>query len=984
MTQPDASALPFLQGGGQMGALMRAKDWSGTPLGPAHGWPAPLRVAVSLMLQSRQPVSVAWGPELTYLYNDSYLPICGNKHPQALGQPLGVLWREVWAILGPASDAVKRGEALWFEDMPFDLRQGETPGLSFFSFSYTPLRDEAGAVVGIFCMALETTEKVRLEQRLNQEVESQWRSFKQAPGFIFTLRGPDHVFEFVNDAHQRLSRRPNVVGQPMREAFPDLAAQGFCELLDEVYRSGERYVAHGVPARFQAYPDAPEELRRLDFIYAPVLNDEGQVTGIFCEGQDVTEQFEAQCSLREKEEQLRLATEAADLGLWDVDLVNETLFWPPRLKAMFGIRSERPVSLTDFYAGLHPDDAARTSAAFAATCDPAVRAVYDVEYRTIGKDDGVTRWLAAKGRGIFDEDGRCLRVIGTAIDITQRKAAEAALRENEERLRFLDRTGEATRTLTSADAVMAATARLLGEHLGATRCAYADVEPDNDRFTVRNDWSAPGVSSSVGVYSLELFGRRASSNLRQGRHLVVSDVDQELGDDDGARMSNAIGIKAIICVGLVKEGRLVAMMAVHQAQPRPWTPQEVAMVAEVVERCWAHIERVRDNAVLREQDRRKDEFLATLAHELRNPLAPVKYATAVLRMSNDPQRHRQAQEVIERQVAHLTRLVDDLMDVSRISRGLIALQRESVSLRSLLQQAVEAARPVIEVSRHHLVQVMPPATARVHADATRIVQAVSNLLSNAAKYTPDGGEITLTAQLRGGQASIEVADNGMGIPLDQQGRLFNMFTQLHPNSARSKGGLGIGLALVKTVVTMHGGTVQVESDGPDEGSRFTLTLPLEADAEALAAVPVAGGPGSASVQAPPARVLVVEDNRDGRETLVELLQILGYQVAAAADGLQGVATARTFQPQIVLLDLGLPGIDGHEVARRLRADPLHARASIVALTGWGTDRDRARTQAAGFDAHLTKPVALDTLQQMLGDMSTGVAGVRPPTPRVGH
>ncbi|MES2888353.1 MAG: ATP-binding protein [Pseudomonadota bacterium] len=967
----DASSLPFLQGGGHMGALMRAKDWSSTPLGPAHTWPAPLRVAVSLMLQSRQPVSVSWGPALTYLYNDSYLPICGNKHPAALGQPLAELWRDVWAILGPASDAVRRGEALLFEDMPFDLRHRNLPGLSFFSFSYTPLRDEAGAVAGIFCTALETTEKVRLEQRLIQEVENQRRSFKQAPGFIFTLTGPDHVFEFVNDAHQRLANRPNVVGQPMREAFPDLAAQGFCELLDQVYRSGERYIAHGVPARFQANPQAPEELRRLDFIYAPVFDDEGRVTGIFCEGQDVTEQFEAQCSLREKEEQLRLATEAADVGLWDVDLVSETLFWPPRLKAMFGISPNRTVSMTDFYAGLHPDDAARTAAAFAAACDPSVRAVYDMEYRTIGLEDGVTRWVGAKGRGIFDEDGRCVRVIGTAIDITARKNAEAALRDSEERLRFLDRIGEATRTLTSADAVMAVTARLLGEHLGATRCAYADVEPDNDRFTIRSDWSAPGVPSSVGVYSLDLFGSQATSKLRQGQHLVVCDVDRELAEDDGARMFNAIGIKAIICAGLVKDHRLVAMMAVHQAQPRPWSEQDVAIVVEVVERCWAHIERVRDNAALREQDRRKDEFLATLAHELRNPLAPVKYATSVLRLSEDPERQRQAHEVIERQATHLTRLIDDLMDVSRINRGLIELQRESVSLRSLLQQAVEAARPAIEASRHRLVQVLPPATARLNADATRIVQAVSNLLTNAAKYTPDGGEITLTAQVQGTQAIVEVADNGIGIPTEQQGRLFHMFTQLHPDSARSKGGLGIGLSLVKTLVTMHGGTVQVESDGLDEGSRFILTLPLEAEVKGSAE---AVQDGVDELQAPAVRalatrVLVVEDNRDGRETLVELLQILGYQVAAAADGLQGVSVANSFQPQIVLLDLGLPGIDGHEVARRLRADPGHARTSIVALTGWGTDRDRARTQAAGFDAHLTKPVALDTLQQMLGEMS---------------
>ena len=247
------------------------------------------------------------------------------------------------------------------------------------------------------------------------------------------------MFEFVNDAHRRLFNRSDAVGRTVREAFPDLADQGFYELLDQVYATGERYIAHGVPVRLRASPDGLEQRRRLDFIYAPILEEEGKVSGIFCEGYDLTESFTAQAALREREEQLRLATDAAEVGLWDVDLVTDTLFWPPRVKAMFGISPDVAVSMADFYAGLHPADRERTATAFAAACDPAARSIYDVEYRTVGKEDGLVRWIAAKGRGLFDEAGRCVRVIGTAIDISARKGAELALLESRERLRAANR-----------------------------------------------------------------------------------------------------------------------------------------------------------------------------------------------------------------------------------------------------------------------------------------------------------------------------------------------------------------------------------------------------------------------------------------------------------------------------------------------------------------------------------------------------------------
>lgn len=653
-------------------------------------------------------------------------------------------------------------------------------------------------------------------------------------------------------------------------------------------------------------------------------------------------------------------TRFARFVVWRTDASGQADFDNPGWGEFTG-QSREQYSAAGWLQAVHPDDRESVRERWRAAVVGA--ALFEVSYR-LRRRDGEYRNVACLAGPLYD-GGRVVGWAGVCNDITQALLADARRQAIEARLSFLDELGEATRSLRDAETVMATAARLLGEHRGATRCAYADVEADSNLFTIRHDWSAPGVPSSAGTYQLELFGPDATASLRSGRHLVVHNVDNELGNERGARMFNAIGVKAIICAGLVKEGRLVAMMAVHQDAPRQWSADDIALVSEVVERCWSHIERVRDNVKLREQDRRKDEFMATLAHELRNPLAPIRYALGLLRRANDPVKQRHVLDVIDRQSGHLTRLVDDLLEVSRINQGLIQLQRAPVALVSVLEQASETVAPQLLAAGHTMEVRLPPATVVIEADATRMVQVVANLLHNAIKYTPDGGRLQLVGWAEGSQAIIEVVDNGIGIPLEDQVRLFELFTQLPHTAHRAQGGLGIGLSLAKSLVDLHGGRVELESRGLDQGSRFRVRIPLRAPAP-----PAAPDRDDVPNGDPSGHILVVEDNIDGRELLVALLEDLGFAVKSAGDGPEALALAQQTAPWLVLLDIGLPGISGYEVARRMREQLGLRDTKIVALTGWGAAQDRQRSADAGIDVHLTKPVDPDELERFVSQVAS--------------
>jgi signal transduction histidine kinase/CheY-like chemotaxis protein len=568
----------------------------------------------------------------------------------------------------------------------------------------------------------------------------------------------------------------------------------------------------------------------------------------------------------------------------------------------------------------------------------------------------------------------CTETTGKVRSQQERDAALA-------KVALLDAIGEATRVAAEPEAIMEHSTRLLGEYLGATRVAYADLEPDNDRFTIRHDWRVEGAISTAGVYSLDLFGSRATTNLRAGRTLLISDVDRELAQGDGFEMFNRIGIKAIICCPLVKQNRLVAMMAVHQQQARAWTADEVALVEAVVERCWAHIERVRSTEALREADRRKSEFLATLAHELRNPLAPIRNGLELMRVgAGKPEVMDRVRTMMERQVGHMVHLINDLLDVARISSGKVVLQRRRTDLQAVVASAVETSLPLIEAAGHELVLDLPPGQVELDVDTVRMSQVLSNLLSNAAKYTPQKGRITVSATASDGEgmATIRVADTGIGIPAESLGTVFEMFIQAPHSIGNAKGGLGIGLSLVRHLVALHGGSVSASSQGLGQGSSFTVRLPLPApvpDSGPDAPAPAHDADGKAGTgQA--LRVLVADDNADAAESLSILLQLEGHEVRVAYDGEQAVRVAGAFRPDLAFLDIGMPRMDGFQAARALRALPGMGKLRLVALTGWGAAQDRERSRAAGFDHHLLKPAFPEQVQAILAE---GIAQARATT-----
>ncbi|MCI3953342.1 MAG: hypothetical protein K0R53_2842 [Burkholderiales bacterium] len=576
------------------------------------------------------------------------------------------------------------------------------------------------------------------------------------------------------------------------------------------------------------------------------------------------------------------------------------------------------------------------------------------------------RWTLWINRALkFDGSGGLLEAQSTGIDISERKRFEQALTTNVRRMEALYELTNRLQRTASVDEVYETAMDAI---LKALECECASILLFDEAGVMR-------FVASRGLSAAYRQAVEGHSPWRPGekdpRPFGIADVERAEVTDELKAAIRSEGIAALAFIPLANEGRLIGKFMVYYRTPHAFHEDEFDVALTIgqqvvfdVQRRRAETERTRAEETLKDNDRRKDEFLATLSHELRNPLAPLRNALYLLRRSDgETDASAPIHEMMERQVNHLVRLVDDLLEMSRISRGAFDLQRERVDLATIVRNAVETSDPLIRRAGHRLDVLLPDEPLWLDGDAVRLSQILSNLLNNSAKYTDDGGQIRVRARKQDGAVVISVQDNGVGIEPELLPRVFDMFSRGPRRVVRGEGSLGIGLALARRLAEMHGGTIEAHSGGLGKGSEFSVRLPLAANQqlapEALARIhePLS-----------PKRILVVDDNRDAADSMGMLLQVLGADVRIARDGLQALQEFTSYDPAVVLLDIGMPGIDGYEVARRIRSGFPGRRASLVALTGWGQEEDRRRAREAGFDHHLIKPADVETLQALLASL----------------
>ncbi|HYC47461.1 MAG TPA: ATP-binding protein [Burkholderiales bacterium] len=482
-----------------------------------------------------------------------------------------------------------------------------------------------------------------------------------------------------------------------------------------------------------------------------------------------------------------------------------------------------------------------------------------------------------------------------------------------------------------------------------------------ENATLGLHWVGPdGIIVRVNRAELDLLGYSREEYV--GRHIAEFHVDEAVIKDMLRRLKAGEDLREYEARMRCKDGSIREVVVNSNVM---WEDGRFVhtrcFTRDVTDRKRTEQALRQSRLALEEADRRKDEFLATLAHELRNPLAPICNSLEVMkRAGDDATLSERCRSTIERQVAQLVRLVDDLLDVSRITSNRLELRKERVELARVIEGAVETSRPLIDAMGHELTVRLPLRPIHVDADVTRLAQVFANLLNNAAKYTERGGRISVTAACEGNALVVRVADTGFGISEDVLPRIFDMFTQADDTMRRSQGGLGVGLTLAKRLVEMHGGEISARSEGPGKGSEFIVRLPL-AEQPAAAPAPATSGPAVGASR----RVLIVDDNADSARSLEILLGLAGHIVRSAHDGAEALVAAAEFRPDVILLDIGLPEIDGYEVARRIRSEPWAGKTMLVALTGWGQDSDRERSRDAGFDHHLVKPADLGLLTSLL-------------------
>jgi len=961
----------FLAGGGTMGERIRAYPWSRTSIGEPEFWPQGLRTAVRVMLTTQHPMFIFWGRDHTCLYNDAYSRSLGpEKHPAILGEPGRQSWEEIWPIIGPQIEQVMRGDgATWHENqlVPI-LRHGELQEV-YWTYSYNPI-DEPGSpsgVGGVLVICTETTAQVLAERRhaFLVELDDALRSQRNASTVVSAgiellgrhLQANRVGFGIVQDDDETIVLETTYVDGvvPLAGAYPlsgfgprniVLQRRGVTVIHNDVADAPDIDLARYEAIQTRAFVSVPlvreGRLRATLFVNAKQPrqwsnNEVSLIESVAARLFDAVERRRAEQELHSLYEEARAEKTRLSLVLdnireevWFHDANGKVIFANPAAQDAFGNVDGREITThTASLEIFRPDGSPRP-----VNENPIVRAlagelVRDLEELVKLPMTGEMRTRCVTSIPAYSSDGAVLGVVSLVRDVSERAEADRALALNRARLDYAT--------------------RLSG--VGFWYCDLPFDELQWDERVKEHFFFEPTARIAID----DFYARIHEEDRASTRDAIDASIRSRIPYDIIYRTVHPTTgeikwIRALGGTGYASDG----------------TPLHFDGVTVDVSAQKLDQQRLANlNYQLRDHDRRKDEFLATLSHELRNPLAPIRTSAQILGAADlKPEQLQMARAVIQRQVGRMALLLNDLLDVARITQGKLALKIERITLTNVVDTAVEAARPLLDEKHHRLTIDLPSHTVWLVVDPLRLSQVVSNLLTNAAKYSNAGGQIDLVVTVEAGSLCLTVRDKGIGIPRELLDHIFEMFSQVEEASAGSDGGLGIGLALVKGLVELHGGTVEATSAGPGEGSQFTVRLPETALAGFEETVSTST---ACTVVRTGRRILIADDNKDAADSLAMLLQMGGHDVRVVYNGGAALALVQSFRPDIALLDLGMPEVSGYEIATRLRGEPWGAAIQLFALTGWGQDGDRQRTREAGFDLHLTKPVDLEELEAALLD-----------------
>lgn len=829
----------------------------------------------------------------------------------------------------------------------------------------TPLRDERGAAVGFVKVLRDNTKTKRaedglrrlndtLEQRVAETTRERDRIWRNSRDLLLAI-GSDGVIRSVNPACTA------ILGYLPEE----LSGRHFSDFVHpDDLPAAAAAIEHAL-----RQPLLHLELRVLhknrQYLWM-AWTGAGEENIVYANGRDITAEKERTDQLLQANEvRLQFALEAGEMAAWQWNIDTNEYVWLQGMARLHGMPDGYiAASQKDYERLIHPEDRARVAAAVA----EAIADLRDhrVEYRVVWPDQSV-HWLEGRGKIFVDREGKPVQMAGICMDITRRKRTEQDLRflarVSAELSRLVDHQSTLDKLAYLAVPSFAdwCAVDLLEQDGSLKRVAVAHADPQ--KVQLAHDLQRrfpPDPEAPVGAWNI----------LRSGRAELVGEItedmlEQWIRDAEHLAAIKRLGLRSYIGAPLTAHGRMLGVVTFIAAESgRIYGPEDLSLAEDLARRAAIAIENANLYRALQQSDHAKDVFLATLAHELRNPLAPVMNALNIIALApDDKPRVAQAVGLMGRQVRQLARLVDDLMDISRISTGKIELKKSMTSLADALASAVETSRPHIEAGQHALSLTLPEGETEIYADPMRLAQIFTNLLNNAAKYTNPGGRIDVELESQPEEFVVRVRDTGIGITRAMLENVFTVFMQDRHPVERSQGGLGIGLSLVKGLVDLHGGAVEAFSQGPGQGSEFVVRLPrLKPDAGAQ---PADAAPESRQTLAHEAkRILVVDDNVDAANTVAELLKLLGHETRIEHDGSSAVEAALAMRPDIVLLDIGLPGLNGYQVAQAIRTQQSLRGIILVALTGWGQENDKRRAFEAGFDHHWVKPVGLEQLKRI--------------------